>query len=77
MSWVRTYLIFSCTLGATSIIHPVPLDLALNLAVLFNIAVTFLLVLYAWFSRKKLMGREIGLFLLLSYVGYIIYALMY
>jgi cation:H+ antiporter len=64
------------TLGATSIIHPVPLDLALNLAVLFNIAVTFLLVLYAWFSRKKLMGREIGLFLLLSYVGYIIYALM-
>lgn len=64
------------TLGATSIIHPVPLDLALNLAVLFNIAVTFLLVIYAWFSRKKLMGREIGLFLLLSYVGYIIYALM-
>ena len=64
------------TLGATSIIHPVPLDLALNLAVLVNIAVTFLLVLYAWFSRKKLMGREIGLFLLLSYVGYIIYALM-
>jgi len=64
------------TLGATSIIHPVPLDLALNLAVLFNIAVTFLLVIYAWFFSQKPMGRGIGLFLILSYVGYIIYALM-
>jgi cation:H+ antiporter len=64
------------TLGATSIIHPVPLDLALNLAVIFNIAVTFLLVIYAWFFSQKPMGRGIGVFLLLSYVGYIIYALV-
>ena len=64
------------TLGATALIRPVPLDLALNVVVLFNIAVTFFLVMFAWFSRKKLMGRGIGLFLVLSYVGYIIYALM-
>ena len=64
------------TLGATALILPVPLDLALNMAVLFNIAVTFFLVMFAWFSKKKLMGRGIGLFLVLSYVGYIIYALM-
>ncbi len=53
-----------------------PLDLALNMAVLFNIAVTFLLVIYVWFSRKKQLGRGIGVFLLLSYVGYIIHALV-
>jgi cation:H+ antiporter len=64
------------TLGATALILPVPLDLALNVVVLFNIAVTFLLVMFARFSRKKLMGRGIGSFLVLSYVGYIIYALM-
>lgn len=64
------------TLGATAFIRPVPLDLALNVVVLFNIAVTLFLVMFAWFSRKKLMGRGIGLFLVLSYVGYIFYALM-
>ncbi len=64
------------TLGATAIIHPVPLDLALNLAVLVNIAVTFLLVIYAWFFSQKPMGRGIGVLLLLSYIGYIIYALV-
>ncbi len=64
------------TLGATAILHPVPLDLALNLAVLVNIAVTFLLVIYAWFFSQKPMGRGIGVLLLLSYVGYIIYALV-
>jgi cation:H+ antiporter len=64
------------TLGVTAIIHPVPLDLALNLAVLVNIAVTFLLVIYAWFFSQKPMGRGIGVFLLLSYIGYIIYALV-
>jgi cation:H+ antiporter len=64
------------TLGVTAIIHPVPLDLALNMAVLFNIAVTFLLVIYVWFSRQKQLGRGMGVFLLLSYIGYIIYALI-
>ena len=64
------------TLGATAIIHPVPLDLALNIAVLFNIVITFLLVIYVWFSRQKQLGRGIGVFLLLSYVGYIIHALV-
>jgi cation:H+ antiporter len=64
------------TLGATALIRPVPLDLALNMAVLFNIAVTFLLVIYVWFSRQKQLGRGMGVFLLLSYIGYIIYALV-
>jgi cation:H+ antiporter len=64
------------TLGVTAIIHPVPLDLALNLAVIFNIAITFLLVIYAWFFSQKPMGRGIGVLLLLSYIGYIIYALV-
>ncbi len=63
------------TLGATAVIHPVPLDLALNLAVIFNIAITFLLVMFAWFSRKKQMGRGIGMFLVASYGAYIVYAL--
>lgn len=64
------------TLGATSLIHPVPLDLALNVVVLINIVVTFFLALYAWFFRQKQMGPSLGLFLILSYVGYLIYALM-
>ena len=64
------------TLGATSIIHPVPLDLALNLAVIFNIVITFLLVMFAWFSKQKQMGHSIGGFLVLSYAGYIVYALV-
>jgi len=64
------------TLGATSIIHPVPLDLGLNLAVIFNIAITFLLVMFAWFSKQKQMGRSIGGFLVASYVAYIVYALI-
>ena len=64
------------TLGATSLIHPVPLDLALNVVVLVNITVTFFLVMYAWFSKQKQMGRNIGVFLVASYVVYIVYALM-
>ena len=65
------------TLGATALIRPVPLDLALNVVILVNIAVTFFLVMFAWFSRKKLMGRGIGGFLVASYVAYIVYALMF
>ncbi len=64
------------TLGVTALIHPVPLDLALNVVILVNIAITLFLVMFAWFSRQKQMGRSIGLFLVLSYVGYIVYALM-
>lgn len=64
------------TLGATSIIRPVKLDLALNAVVLVNIAVTFYLVMFAWFSRKKQMGHGIGVFLVASYVAYIVYALL-
>ena len=64
------------TLGCTAIIRPVPLDLALNLVVLVNIAVTFLLVLFAWSSRRKEMGRGLGVFLVTVYVAYIVHALV-
>jgi cation:H+ antiporter len=64
------------TLGVTALILPVPLDLALNVVVLVNIAVTFFLVVFAKVSKQKQMGRGIGLFLVLSYVIYIIYTLM-
>jgi len=64
------------TLGMTAIIHPVPLDLALNVVILVNIAITLFLVMFAWFSRQKQMGRSIGVFLVASYVAYIVYALM-
>ena len=64
------------TPGATALIRPVPLDLALNVVILVHIAITFFLVMFAWFSRKKRMGRVIGVFLVASYVAYITYALM-
>jgi cation:H+ antiporter len=63
------------TLGVTSLIMPVPLDLALNNAVLFNIAVTLLLMIVAFLKRGKPIGRFIGSLLCLSYASYIIVSL--
>ncbi|MDH3977402.1 MAG: calcium/sodium antiporter [Gammaproteobacteria bacterium] len=63
------------TLGVTSLILPVPLDLELNTSVLFNIGVTLLLVLYAWFGRGRPIGRFLGVILIVSYVAYIANAL--
>jgi cation:H+ antiporter len=59
------------TLGITSLIMPVPLDLALNQVVLFNIGITLLLVLYAWFGRGRPIGKPLGAILLLAFAGYI------
>lgn len=60
------------TLGVTAIIHPVPMDLALNTVVLFNIGVTLFLVLFAWFAPHKQFGRVVGGLLLVVYVAYIV-----
>jgi cation:H+ antiporter len=59
------------TLGITSLIMPVPLNLALNQVVLFNIGITVLLVLYAWLGRGRAIGKPLGAILLVVYAGYI------
>jgi cation:H+ antiporter len=64
------------TLGATALIKPVSLDLALNKAVLLNIAVTGLLVAYISFSKDKKIGRTLGAILTVTYVSYIVYSLV-
>lgn len=64
------------TLGATALIKPVPLDLALNTVVIINIAVTALLVAYVLLSKKKTLGRPFGALLIAIYAGYIVQAVM-
>jgi len=64
------------TLGATAVIKPIPLDLALNTVVITNIAVTALLVVYVSLSKNRILGRLIGFLLLAIYIGYIVNALM-
>jgi cation:H+ antiporter len=63
------------TLGVTAIIRPIPLDLALNSVVLFNIGVSLFLVLFAWFWPKKQFGRVVGALLLVVYAAYIVQAI--
>lgn len=62
-------------LGITAIIHPVPLDLALNSAVLTNIAITALLVVWAMVARKASFGRVLGGLLIIAYSGYMVQAI--
>ena len=64
------------TLGATALIMPIPLDLALNTAVITNVAVTALLVVFVLLSKKRTLGRPIGGLLVAIYAGYIGYSLM-
>ena len=64
------------TLGATALIKPIPLNLALNTVVAINVAVTALLVVYISLSKSKTLGRLMGAFLLVVYVGYIVNSLM-
>jgi cation:H+ antiporter len=64
------------TLGATAIIMPIPLDLALNTVLIINLAVTALLVAYVGLSKNKTLGRGIGALLLVVYIAYIAKTLM-
>jgi cation:H+ antiporter len=64
------------TLGATALIMPIPLDLALNTAVIVNVAVTALLVAYVALSKNRTLGRAMGVLLIAVYAGYIGYSLM-
>ena len=64
------------TLGATALIMPIPLDLALNTAVITNVAVTALLVAFVTLSKKQILGRLLGGLLVVIYAGYIGYSLI-
>jgi len=64
------------TLGVTSLIHPVPLDLALNKVVVINIAVTLFLALFAWLSPRKEFGRGVGAVACVAYAGYVAASLL-
>ena len=59
------------TLGATAIIKPIPLDLALNSVVIINVVVTALLVAYVGLSKSRKLGRVMGALLVAIYAGYI------
>jgi cation:H+ antiporter len=63
------------TLGITSIIMPVPLDLALNEVVIANIAVTALLVLWVTVLRRRRLGRPLGVVLLAAYATNMFFSL--
>jgi len=63
------------TLGLTACILPVPLDLALNYAVIANIAVSLFLVLFVCVARRKPIGRVMGVILLVIYGVYIAHML--
>jgi cation:H+ antiporter len=64
------------TLGVTSLILPVPLDLALNQVVIATVAVTALLVLWVTVLRRYMIGRSLGVVLLATYVGYLVVSLL-
>ncbi len=64
------------TLGATALIQPIPLDLALNAVLIINFAVTALLFTYISLSKSRTLGRSLGSLLLVIYISYIVYSLM-
>jgi cation:H+ antiporter len=64
------------TLGVTSLILPIPLDLALNTVVIINVAVTALILGAVWIKKDAMLGRGMGVLLLLIYTGYIANSLM-
>ncbi len=64
------------TLGVTSLILPVPLDLQLNQIVIANAAVTALLVLWVTVLGRHTIGRAFGAVLVAGYVGYMVVSLL-
>ena len=63
------------TLGVTSLILPVPLDLPLNQVVIANAAVTALLVLWVTVLRRPQIGRPLGAVLVAAYAAYLVVSL--
>ena len=63
------------TLGITATIQPVPLDFALNQAVLFNVLAALLLVVTFWLVPKEKISRITAVLLLLIYSVYITLAI--
>ncbi|MEE9551526.1 MAG: sodium:calcium antiporter, partial [Gammaproteobacteria bacterium] len=61
------------TLGVSSVIYPLPLNMSLNLAVLVTVAGSLLLLVFASSGRQGNLGRIKGIFLFLSYIGYTTY----
>jgi len=64
------------TLGVTSIVQPIPLDLALNQVVIANVGVTALLVLWVTVLGRHTIGRVFGGALVAAYVGYMVFSLL-
>jgi cation:H+ antiporter len=60
------------TLGLTATIQPVPLDFALNQAVLFNVLAALLLAVTFWLVPKEKISRMTAFLLLLIYSTYTI-----
>ncbi len=61
------------TLGVSSVIYPLPLNMSLNLAILVTVAGSLLLLVFASTGRQGNLGRIKGIFLFLSYIGYTTY----
>jgi len=64
------------TLGVTSLILPIPLDLALNTVVIINVAVTALILGVVMIKKDAVLGRGLGALLLLIYGAYIAWSLI-
>jgi cation:H+ antiporter len=64
------------TLGATAILKPIPLDLALNKVIVINILVTAALTIFVAVLRRRRLGRVTGALLVATYAGYIANALI-
>ena len=64
------------TLGLTSLILPIPLDLALNSVVVINIAVTALILGFLIVKKDNTLGRGMGVALTAIYISYITWSLL-
>jgi len=64
------------TIGITSIILPVPLDLALNQVVLITMGVIVAISLVVWLGRGHSIGRITGSALLLVYIAQMVRSVM-
>ncbi len=59
------------TLGITSLITPIPFDLALNKVLIFYLTLSLLLCLFFWFNKKAVLNRPFSAFLFASYAVYL------